>query len=47
MSTGVECDECPNQGRHGLLCQEKKVVKGEDKIYVNAGNKGFLQLPNE
>jgi hypothetical protein len=21
----------PNQGRHGLLCQEKKVAKGGDK----------------
>jgi hypothetical protein len=31
MSTGVEDNECPNQGRHGLLCQEKKVAKGDDK----------------
>jgi hypothetical protein len=47
MSTRVEDNECPNQGRHGLLFQEKKVAKGNNKSSVNDGRKGFLQLPNE
>jgi len=31
MSTGVECNGCPNQGQHGFLCQRKKVAKGDEK----------------
>jgi hypothetical protein len=23
---------CPNQGRHGFLCWEKKAIKGDDKM---------------
>jgi hypothetical protein len=28
---GMKKSGCPNQGRHGLLFQEKKAIKGDDK----------------
>jgi hypothetical protein len=32
MSIGVEDNECPNQGRDGLLLSEKRrVTKGDDR----------------
>jgi hypothetical protein len=31
VSKGRRLKKCPNQGRHGLLCQEKKVAKGDEK----------------
>jgi hypothetical protein len=42
MSTRVEGNECPNQGRHGFLCRKKKGrQRVTTKSYVNDGNKGF------
>jgi hypothetical protein len=46
MSTGVEDNVCPNQGRHGLLLPEKGMSpKVTTKNYVMDENKGFVQLP--
>jgi hypothetical protein len=37
----------PTKGDMGCVSRKKKVVKGDNKSYVNAGNKGFLKLPNK
>jgi hypothetical protein len=46
MSIGIDDKEFPYQGRHGLCLPKKgrRSPKVMTKRYVNAGNKGFLQL---
>jgi hypothetical protein len=47
MSTGVEDNGFPNQGDMGCVCQRRRSPEVMKKIYVNVGNKGFIQLPNK
>jgi hypothetical protein len=38
---------CPNQGQHGLRCQENKVIKCDDKNLSKCWKQRLLQLPNK
>jgi hypothetical protein len=37
----------PTKGDMGFFARKRRSPRETTKIYVNAGNKGFLQLPNE
>jgi hypothetical protein len=38
---GVGSEKCPNQGRQGLLCQKRKVAKGDNKKLCKCWKKGL------